>query len=1209
MRTRSLTLLFVLVVCVVFGVVSASPAGTGVSGKIIKLADGLPVQGAPVTLAGPHQPPMVQTTGSDGSFSFGPVGSAPYSVGVSAAGYKSRAIAGVTGGSLDPIALDVATYTPLPIYGGSASYVAADAHSGIFYASVSAPEVYRTLDYGGSWQPVTGAWDDPGTGLKNFIGGSQIATSSVSGEIAVQNGPFNSVLFSTDYGLTWRKIAGDAIDEGWPSAINHELYWGHAAAGAPDVMVYAVQQADGSWKVWRADMSAAEPVFALEPSDPFGADSTITFADSKTGSFVGRVSSSGSLSFAPLTADSPISFGAAEVTGLPTPIKVLRLGGSRGSNGPPDGVLVAGGSAPYEARMITKSNGESSFAGASSSATTPLVGPCLAARRFTGSVAPDTTGTSGAGNVGSCWLEKNGGGSDLSVSLAIPEAFDIAYDADYGQGNFVAMSPQSADGLRKFAKLDSGGIPVEEDKPAAAGTDPGSGGNSDFGITAPSVQGIAYGPVQSEFAVATFANGIFASKNGGSTLTRIAPGAGWWSSAVQWWHGASGDWLVGGHGTNCGDMLVAILDWDGSSTFPGPNVDGSSCADLGGPSSGGWSGPDPGGYITGSIEPVPGTDTVFFGMGIIASGNHRGGNHIYRAQLVPGDPPALASVFKFDSSPVTTDYLARAMAYCPASSAYAGLRDVLLVATGFGYGGRADAYGSLLRITGATGDSPSVAVVDSVPHDRSLSALDDVRADCSSGVIYASGNSDSGNGLYKSVDGGTTFDQINVPGVDQSEITAIGLNPANSDDVTIAGGAIGTEAQSTDGGQTWTVVYDGNVERPTPVMDVEYPPVSGSSASAGASALAPTRSAAAIMASSNTTSRDLVGSGSGAFRSDLSLKGGIVSTAKYPGKPWFATQMTRLVSDRNPALAATATGAVAVFHRTNGLYWNSQSNGSWSIPQSISGTKAADNLPALARAKNGALELAFARTGSAHGIYFAARAQNGSWSKPQRVSSAAGDTLPAIAVTSGGKPRIYVAFLRTRGSARGVYYVSLQGKRWSRAAKLLGSSRADAAPALGRPSIYAHSNGLELAFARTGRGIFLATLSGSRWSAPRRLSSLSGDSQPSLVIDSGGKTHIVFRRSRGHARGLYELIGSKTWSLGKVTNTAAGDREASLSMSGSTLVLAFARPSGKTAGVYFDRVTRGRWLAKPQRWSKGANDKNPSLRSAGGGLTIVFERG
>ena len=63
-----------------------------------------------------------------------------------------------------------------------------------------------------------------------------------------------------------------------------------------------------------------------------------------------------------------------------------------------------------------------------------------------------------------------------------------------------------------------------------------------------------------------------------------------------------------------------------------------------------------------------------------------------------------------------------------------------------------------------------------------------------------------------------------------------------------------------------------------------------------------------------------------------------------------------------------------------------------------------------------------------------------------------------------------------------------------------------------------------------------------------------------------------------------------------------------ISINGSNLVLAFARPSGKTAGVYFDQVLKGRWLAKPQRWSKDPNDGNPSLRSAGGGITMVFER-
>lgn len=128
----------------------------------MKLADGAPLQGAALTVAGPHQPPITEKTGADGSFSVDASGGGPYSVGVSAVGFKSRALAGVSAGSVETITLTPATYVPLPVYAGSGEAIAADARSGVFYALMNqAPEVYRTLDYGGTWQPVTMSYDSP----------------------------------------------------------------------------------------------------------------------------------------------------------------------------------------------------------------------------------------------------------------------------------------------------------------------------------------------------------------------------------------------------------------------------------------------------------------------------------------------------------------------------------------------------------------------------------------------------------------------------------------------------------------------------------------------------------------------------------------------------------------------------------------------------------------------------------------------------------------------------------------------------------------------------------------------------------------------------------------------------------------------------------------------------------------------------------------
>ena len=260
------------------------------------------------------------------------------------------------------------------------------------------------------------------------------------------------------------------------------------------------------------------------------------------------------------------------------------------------------------------------------------------------------------------------------------------------------------------------------------------------------------------------------------------------------------------------------------------------------------------------------------------------------------------------------------------------------------------------------------------------------------------------------------------------------------------------------------------------------------------------------------------------------------------------------------------------------------------------------NAPALMREKGGKLALVFARSGAGHGTYLSLRKAGGKWTAPRRISSGS-DTLPQVA--SSGK-LVLVSFMRTRG-ARGIYYLVQRAGHWSRAARLRGTRSADAVPALGRPALYGSSRSLELVFARTGRGIYLVRRSGSKWSAPKRISSLRGVSRPSLMLN-GGKPYVVFRHS-GHGAGLYELAGNKRWSLRKISGTTPTDREPLLSLNGSTLVLAFARPSGKTAGIYVDQLARGRWLAKPRRWTRGKAVGELSRAAAGGSVTVVFARG
>jgi hypothetical protein len=870
-RHRVSIVVFLLLAAIMLIAGEARSADT-ISGKVTKLADGTPLQGATVTVAGPQQPPLTQTTGADGTFSIDVPGSGPCTVGISAGGFKAKALTGATGGSLDPIALAPATYSPLPVYAGSGQVVRADAHTGIFY-TLTGIDVYRTLDYGGSWQLATMSWDDPQSGLQN-PGSNIMAVSGVSGEVAIAPDGAQAIRFSTDYGLSWRTVGGDYHPAPRLDLIV-QLFWAHAAPNAANVLL-AVQPADdgsGSWNVWRADMSAASPAFVKEPSDPFGSGSVIAVADSAGGSFVGRVSASGSLSFAPLTASGPVTFGPEEAVALPAPPLMLRLGGVKEASAPPDGALIVGGSAPYQAVMLAKDAGATSFAGATRSLATNLPDPSGVINGAVvagGSVMPTSTGTSGAGNAGGCSLKMSGSGSALTIvngPEGIAEGKDLAYDAGYGQsGDLVAINGRTSTGPWKYARLNADGLPATEQSVASAGTGSGSGGHSIVGITSPSVNDTAYGPAAGDVAVAAM-HVAMASKDGGKTMTEVLPRVGRMSHAVQWWQGASGDWLLFGFGGPTGNMLSALHNWDGATTLAEPNVIGSTCTELGGPPQGWWT---TGMYVAGALAPIPGTDSVFIGLGTWGEEKYGAINHVYRAHLTATDPPKLEDLTSLDPAPaVATLYSPLAMAYCPDDpSVPEAMRDVLFVATGQYGSANPVPKGSLLRITGASTSSPSVTVVGSIPHDSDNTVLSDVRVDYRRGVVYAGGegqpSNQTGPGLYKSVDGGQTFTRLTIlgpdgaPALERPGVTAIGLNPADPNDVTVATGAV--VYHSADGGASWTLVRDPSVERPSMVSDIEFAP--------GASSPSIPRAGAARAAAA-PPKLALVGTDSGVYDGDL----------------------------------------------------------------------------------------------------------------------------------------------------------------------------------------------------------------------------------------------------------------------------------------------------------------------------------------------------
>ncbi len=922
-----------------------------------------------------------------------------------------------------------------------------------------------------------------------------------------------------------------------------------------------------------------------------------------------------------MTARGPIAFGAPEASGLPAPPQALRLGGAREESAPPDGALVVGGTGPFTAQVLSEAPGAAGFAGAPSSLATVLPSDCGFTPDPTGgpggasgSLAPTTSGGSGAGSVGSCWFRMSASAPLLTTRLPIGIGWDgLAFDADWGRGNHVAFGS-----LDKLTSLDADGIPVRAafGVVATGGTDPGSAGAATNGIRGAVVEDTSHGPAgPSQLAVA--AGPAFASTDGGATMRRVIGPGFWQAVSSQWWNGTSGDWLVFGYSLSCDNMLSAQRDGSGAVVLSRPNVGGASCADLGGPATADCA---PCAYMPLSLAAIPGTDSVFIGLGTRYT-DATGRRHLYRARLAPGDPPVLADRFSFD--PVLAGvplYQPRAMAYCPASAADPRMRDVLFVASGVD---AAPSVGSLVRITGASTGSPVATQVGSVPHDVARTSLQDVRADCATGVVYAGGSAEhtvrsmaQTAGLYRSGDAGLTFARVTLPEPSSElqieEVTAIGLNPADAQDVTVATTFSGTVLHSTDGGASWTTVNDPAVSRPARVSDIEFTPTPAATGSALLDARRQGDPRDVFGRPFATAARDaLVGTSNGAFRADLTTGQGVMAIAGTTrGVPGAGVRISALRSDGDPAVVSAAGSApsVAVFRRADGLYLSEATEGSWWNPTRIPGTRAGDGAPAVARDRSGRLLVGFARARGTRGVHLVTRSARGAWSKPRRLGALAGDTLPAIAVPGR---TIHVVFLRTRGGARGVYDAVFVNRRWRRAARIPGTTGADALAKLGGPAAQGAGGTAHLTFARAGSdpGVLYAVARGSRWSAPRRLTTVRGDVRPALAVNAR-RVHIVFRRP-GRGGGLFALSGGGTrWVARRVPGSTPADTDPAINLSGRDLLLAFARRHGARPGIYVGRAAAsGRWVGRPRRWSRSPSDAHPALGSAAGTrLSVVFER-
>lgn len=281
-------------------VVQTSLAST-LSGHVTSV--GQPVSGAFVAATGPNGDAGA-VSDSGGAFSL-TIPDGTYTLAANAPGFAAAIADGVSisGATVHDLSLTAsgAKLTKLPIFGGGGN-VAADGTPGVFYvAGGNVGNLYRSVDWGGTWTQVNVARDDATNGLSGAASPSFLTTSGVPGEVAVAVGAVpglalpSGVFYSTNYGVTWHPVANSvSVDPGTAKA-----YWGHA--GSRSVLV--ARTALGTAV---ADMTAPNPswVQMTTPYAPIG--QPIAVGDGGDQPWLATVDASGQLSVYPLLAQAHI---------------------------------------------------------------------------------------------------------------------------------------------------------------------------------------------------------------------------------------------------------------------------------------------------------------------------------------------------------------------------------------------------------------------------------------------------------------------------------------------------------------------------------------------------------------------------------------------------------------------------------------------------------------------------------------------------------------------------------------------------------------------------------------------------------------------------------------------------------------------------------------------------------------------------------------
>jgi len=741
-------------------------------------------------------------------------------------------------------------FAALDIFGGQVGRVIAGGAPCEFYLTTSViPQIFVTVDCGGTWAPVTTRTDSATQGLDGSmaIHARNIATTGVPCEVAALVN--QTVYYSRDCGVTWSAVLGTT---GTGAGVEKELFWGHVRGGNDVILVR------NGLATYTADLTAATPTFGVTTGYIDDLGDRISVAGGVDHPYIAVAEPlSGGIPVSTvrtwrLTADATPYTGG--ISGLDTSLQFpgasvgtalsafALTGGTGTSNGPPD-VIVAGllsvGADRWSVFLdendtaqtfqVSKTVGGTGL-NCGEPPATPTPGTSVLYPSASSNFVPRASGDVNKLSIvvfGSCSrLLDARGDVPAAAGFSATGGQSAAIDPSWGTNDFAAgpdpsrvlIAPQGDRGVQKSSAMDVNNVPVWPASPpdvnanAVAGIGSSSGGIAVQGLTVPVVKDVAFGPSgASDVAVMFSMSGgglCLASSDGLATAANVKPVVNRGGNSVAWWGGSgSDDWILCGHGDG---TMSAIRNWTPSSALVANSVETSGGAATFNKAAHGLNRIE-------AADGLPGASTVFVGGNVDDPASPNDVNaqtgRVLRLEFSTAIVSSVervrvqASVPAFDvGEPVSR------VVYCPAGSA-AGFSDVLFIGTGWVNPGGAGAArgGRVYRLANAsTAPNGSAPVALAGSGTTGVGGLD---VHCASGTLYA-GFQQIGQGLgagsspalQKSTDG-TTLSTVRTAGeLNQPTITALAINPSAAGELIMAADSEGRMWGSLDGGATLVVV-------------------------------------------------------------------------------------------------------------------------------------------------------------------------------------------------------------------------------------------------------------------------------------------------------------------------------------------------------------------------------------------------------------------